>query len=69
MTEAHTPNSTLAIVGVLSPLDAFVVAKSSVFRTNICAEIPAHRQSAIFWRQGLSDSAKPQRTDIKTTRQ
>jgi hypothetical protein len=46
MTEAHTPNSTLAIGGVSSPLDSFVVAESSVLRTNFCAEKPAHRQSA-----------------------
>jgi hypothetical protein len=39
-------NSTLAIGGVSSPLDSFVVAESSVLRTNICAEKPAHRQSA-----------------------
>jgi hypothetical protein len=39
-------NSTLAIGGVSSPLDSFVVAKSSVLRTNFCAEKPAHRQSA-----------------------
>ena len=39
-------NSTLAIGGVPSPLDSFVVAESSVLRTNICAEKPAHRQSA-----------------------
>jgi hypothetical protein len=40
------PNSTLAIGGVSSPLDSFVVAESSVLRTNFCAEKPAHRQSA-----------------------
>jgi hypothetical protein len=39
-------NSTLAIGGVPSPLDSFVVAVSSVLRTNFCAEKPAHRQSA-----------------------
>ena len=39
-------NSTLAIGGVSSPLDSFVVAESSVLRTNFCAEKPAHRQSA-----------------------
>jgi hypothetical protein len=39
-------NSTLAIGGVSSPLDSFVVAESSVHRTNFCAEKPAHRQSA-----------------------
>jgi hypothetical protein len=36
-------NSTLAIGGVSSPLDSFVVAKSSVLRTNFCAEKPALR--------------------------
>jgi hypothetical protein len=46
-TERKTPyNSTLAIGGVLSPLDSFVVAESSVLRTNFRAEKPAHRQSA-----------------------
>jgi hypothetical protein len=45
-TEARTANSTLAIGGVSSPLDSFVVAESSVLRTNFCAEKPAHRQSA-----------------------
>ena len=39
-------NSTLAIGGVSSPLDSFVVAESSVLRTKICAGMPAHRQSA-----------------------
>jgi len=39
-------NSTLAIGGVSSPLDSFVVAKSSMLRTNFCAKKPAHRQSA-----------------------
>jgi hypothetical protein len=39
-------NSTLAIGGVSSPLDSFVVAESSVLRINFCAEKPAHRQSA-----------------------
>jgi len=33
-------NSTLAIGGVSSPLDSFVVAESSVLRTNFCAEKP-----------------------------
>ena len=32
--------------GVLSPLDSFVVAESSVLRTKFCAEKPAHLQSA-----------------------
>ncbi|MBL0303777.1 MAG: hypothetical protein IPQ23_19110 [Cytophagaceae bacterium] len=39
-------NSTLAIGGVSSPLDSFVVAESSVLRINFCAEKLAHRQSA-----------------------
>ena len=39
-------NSTLAIGGVSSPPDSFVVTESSVLRTNFCAEKPAHRQSA-----------------------
>jgi len=43
-------NSTLAIGGVSSPLDSFVVAESSVLRTNFCAEKPAHRQSAKRYR-------------------
>jgi hypothetical protein len=41
-------NSTLAIGGVSSPLDSFVVTESSVLRTNFCAENTAHRQCAIF---------------------
>ena len=41
-----THNSTLAIGGVLSPLDSFVVAESSVLRIKFSAEKPAHRQSA-----------------------
>ena len=41
-----TANSTLAIGGVSSPLDSFVIAESSILRTNFCAEKPAHRQSA-----------------------
>jgi hypothetical protein len=47
-TEDETPagNSTLAIGGVPSSLDSFVVAESSVLRTNFCAKKPAHRQSA-----------------------
>lgn len=39
-------NSTLAIGGVSSPLDRFVVAESSVFRIKFSGEKPAHRQSA-----------------------
>jgi hypothetical protein len=45
-TESAAANSTLAIGGVPSPLDSFVVVESSVLRTNFCAEKPAHRQSA-----------------------
>ena len=44
-------NSKLAIGGVPSPLDSFVVAESSVLRTNFRAEKPAHRQSAKRWQQ------------------
>ncbi len=39
-------NSTLAIGGVSSPLDSFVVAESSVLRTNFCTKKPAHRLHA-----------------------
>ena len=47
MTERRAAhNSTLAIGGVSSPLDSFVVTESSVLRTNFCAEKPAHRQFA-----------------------
>lgn len=49
--EARRHNSTLAIGGVSSPLDSFVVAESSVLRTNFCAEKPAHRQSAKRYKQ------------------
>jgi hypothetical protein len=45
-------NSTLAIGGVSSPLDSFVVTESSVLRINFCAENPAHRQSAKRYGQG-----------------
>jgi hypothetical protein len=44
-------NSTLAIGGVSSPLDSFMVAESSVLRTNFYAEKPAFRQSAKRWVQ------------------
>ena len=46
-------NSTLAIGGVSSPLDSFVVAESSVLRTNFSAENPANRQSAKRYKQLL----------------
>ena len=39
-------NSTLAIGGVSSPLDSFVVAESSVLRTNFCGKSPALRVAA-----------------------
>ncbi|MDI9337818.1 MAG: hypothetical protein QM539_05250 [Alphaproteobacteria bacterium] len=48
-------NSRLAIGGVSSPLDSFVVDESSVLRTNYCAEKPAHRQSAKRYTQGYDD--------------
>jgi len=40
----------LAIGGVSSALDSFLVTESSVLRTNFCAEKPAHRQSADRYR-------------------
>jgi hypothetical protein len=57
MKEARTDNSTLAIGGVSSPLDSFVVAESSVLRTNFSAKKPAHRQSAKRYRSGYDNSA------------
>ena len=54
-------NSTLAIGGVSSPLDNFVVTESSVLRTNFFAEKPAHRQSAKRYLQGYDDRANHQR--------
>jgi hypothetical protein len=42
--QEYAANSTLAIGGVSSPLDSFVVKESSVLRTNFCAKRPAHRQ-------------------------
>lgn len=44
--ETTGANSTLAIGGVSPPLYSFVVAESSVLRTNFCTEKPVHRQSA-----------------------
>ena len=41
-----TANSTLAIGGVSSPLDSFVVAESFVLRIKISDKNPAHRKSA-----------------------
>ena len=48
MTTDKTPagNSTLAIGGVSSPFDSFVVDERSVLRIKFSAEKPAHRQSA-----------------------
>ncbi len=45
-TKARTHNSTFTIGGVSSSLDSFVVAESSVLRTNISGKNPAHRKSA-----------------------
>ena len=39
-------NSTLAIGGVSSPLEIFVVQQNSVLLIKFSAEKPAHRQSA-----------------------
>ncbi|MBL7997796.1 MAG: hypothetical protein JNL32_04065 [Candidatus Kapabacteria bacterium] len=46
MKEARRHNTGLAKVAVQYSADSFVVAESSVLRTNFCAEKPAHRQSA-----------------------
>jgi len=46
-------NSTLAIGGVSSPIDSFVVQQSSVLRIKFSAEKPAHRQSANRYGQVL----------------
>jgi hypothetical protein len=58
-------NSTLAIGGVPSPLDSFVVAESSVLRINLCAEKPAHRQSAKRYVQPMTTT---QQTKISVKR-
>jgi hypothetical protein len=50
-TEGVLLNSTLAIGGVSSPFDSFVVAESSINRTIFCAEKPAHRQSTNHYKQ------------------
>jgi len=42
----QTANSTLAIGGVSSPLDSFVVAEITVLRIKFSGKKPAHRQSA-----------------------
>ena len=41
--EARTHNSTFAIGGVSCSADSFVIAESSVVRTNICGKKSAHR--------------------------
>ena len=46
----RTANSTFARGGVSCSADSLVVAESSVFRINICAEKPANRQSANRYR-------------------
>ena len=46
-------NSTFAIGGVTCLYDTFVVKESAVLRVNICAEKPAHRQSAKRYHQYL----------------
>lgn len=44
--EARKHNSTLTIGEVSSSLDRFVIAESSVLRTNFCTEKRTHRHSA-----------------------
>ena len=61
MKPAH--NSTLAIGGVSSPLDSFVVAESSQLRIKFSAEKPAHRQSAKRYLQPYDDSTNLKLTD------
>jgi hypothetical protein len=51
MNKQRTANSTLAIGGVSSPLDSFVVAESSVLRTNFCAENPPLLQAQNRYQQ------------------
>ena len=64
MTRIAAANSTLAIGGVSSPLDSFVVSKSSVLRINFCAKNPAHRQSAKRYQQGEEKTATLKMTEI-----
>ena len=63
----RTANSTLAIGGVSSPLDSFVVTESSALRTNFCTEKPAHRQSATRYASLKKDQTKtiPSLTIVK----
>ncbi len=63
MMKSPTGNSTMAIGEVSSPLDSFVVAQSSVYRTNFCAEKPAHRQSANCYWQIYKDTANIKQHD------
>ena len=67
MTEEEEPtaNTTLAIGGVSSPLDSFVVAESSVLRTNFNAENPAHSQSAKRYDSFYGDRANNKMTNNK----
>jgi hypothetical protein len=46
MNNTAAANSTFAIGGFSCSADSFVVAESSVLRTNFSAEKPAHRKSA-----------------------
>jgi len=45
-TRKTAANSTLAIGGVSSPLDSFVVTESSVLRTNYCGKNHRYRLAA-----------------------
>lgn len=47
----RTHNSTLAIGGVSSPRDSFVVAESFVLRIKFSGKNPAHRKSANRYKQ------------------
>jgi hypothetical protein len=62
-------NSTLAIGGVSSPLDSFVVAESSQLRSNFCAKKPAHRQSANRYGQVYEKTTKRKTTDKRTAKE
>jgi hypothetical protein len=46
MKKQRRHNSILAIDGIPSPLDSFVVAESFVLRIKFSGKKPAHRQSA-----------------------
>nr|WP_315149998.1 hypothetical protein [uncultured Flavobacterium sp.] len=49
-------NSTLAIGGVSSPLDSFVVTESSVLRTTFSAENPTARIVTVFSQSGVTSN-------------